>query len=189
MIRDGNSGREGWDISRHFAWSSSWATVRSTHELATQMADVLVETVNTKLALGALALLVWRVINAETARLMKPEPEPGITEAFAARWGTQTQGRKTPYGAQKKIVSPAPPSRSSEYYQSYHADLPWRRNDIPLPRKRFVHRQIPERGSYDASSTRRRNSALDHVHQRTTRRPRRRVGRRSKGHRRRGRYG
>lgn len=61
---------------------------------------------STKLALGALALLLWRVINAETARLMKPEPGPGITEAFAARWGTQTQGRKTPYGAQKKTVSP-----------------------------------------------------------------------------------
>jgi hypothetical protein len=67
--------------------------------------EPLVRTVSTKLALGALALLIWRVINAETARLMKPEPGPGITEAFAARWGTQTQGRKTPYGAQKKTVS------------------------------------------------------------------------------------
>lgn len=59
---------------------------------------------STKVSLAALALLIWRVINAETARLMKPEPGPGITEPYAARWGTQTHGRKTPYGAQKKTV-------------------------------------------------------------------------------------
>jgi hypothetical protein len=61
--------------------------------------------VSTKVSLAALALLIWRVINAETARLMKPEPGPGIKEKYAARWGTQTHGRKTPYGAQKKTVS------------------------------------------------------------------------------------
>ncbi|KAJ9111348.1 hypothetical protein QFC19_001116 [Naganishia cerealis] len=67
---------------------------------------IILSYLSTKLALVALAMLIWRVINSETARLMKPEPGPGIREPYAARWGTQTQGRKTPYGAEKKTTYP-----------------------------------------------------------------------------------
>ncbi|GHJ84899.1 hypothetical protein NliqN6_1301 [Naganishia liquefaciens] len=67
---------------------------------------IILSYVSTKVSLVALALLIWRVINAETARLMRPEPGPGIKEPYAARWGTQTHGRKTPYGAQKKTAYP-----------------------------------------------------------------------------------
>ncbi|KAJ9114710.1 hypothetical protein QFC22_005586 [Naganishia vaughanmartiniae] len=66
---------------------------------------IILSYLSTKLALVALAILIWRVLNSELARLMKPEPGPEIREPYAARWGTQTQGRKTPYGAEKKTAS------------------------------------------------------------------------------------
>jgi hypothetical protein len=74
-------------------------------EACAKQAAHLRYTVSTKLALVSLAILIWRVLNSELARLMKPEPGPEIREPYAARWGTQTQGRKTPYGAEKKTVS------------------------------------------------------------------------------------
>ncbi|KAJ9095683.1 hypothetical protein QFC21_005555 [Naganishia friedmannii] len=67
---------------------------------------IILSYISTKLALVSLAILIWRVLNSELARLMKPEPGPEIREPYAARWGTQTQGRKTPYGAEKKTTYP-----------------------------------------------------------------------------------
>ena len=56
-------------------------------------------TVNQKMALVAQAVLIWKTLNAELARLSQVPLGKEAHEQFAARWGTRTVGRKRPYGA------------------------------------------------------------------------------------------
>jgi hypothetical protein len=51
------------------------------------------------MALVALAVLIWKTLNAELARLSQAPLGKDPHEEFAARFGTRTVGRKRPYGA------------------------------------------------------------------------------------------
>lgn len=55
--------------------------------------------VNQKLALIALAVLIWRTLNSELTRLQQAPLGNEAHEKFAERFGTRTMGRKRPYGA------------------------------------------------------------------------------------------
>ncbi len=45
-----------------------------------------------------MALLIWRVINSELARLMDKEPGAGMHEEYSARFGTYAVARQRPSG-------------------------------------------------------------------------------------------
>jgi hypothetical protein len=51
------------------------------------------------MALVALAVLIWKTLSAELARLSQAPLGKDPHEEFAARFGTRTIGRKRPYGA------------------------------------------------------------------------------------------
>ena len=60
--------------------------------------------VNQKLALAGLALLIWRVVNSELARLMDKEPGAGMHEEYSARFGTHAMARQRPAGAKNTMA-------------------------------------------------------------------------------------
>jgi hypothetical protein len=49
-------------------------------------------------ALGGLALLIWRIVNSELSRLIEKEPGAGMHEEYSARFGNHASPRKRPEG-------------------------------------------------------------------------------------------
>jgi hypothetical protein len=74
--------------------------------------------VNTKIALIALAVLVWKTLNSELARISQKPLGSQPHEKFAERWGTRTTGRKRPYGANAEVTHPNGMGMTYLYQQS-----------------------------------------------------------------------